>query len=40
MPSPPTGPSPRVRLVGGLVLGALSCALLALPDRPPVRLRL
>ncbi len=34
MPSPPTGPCPRVRLGGGLVLGALSCALLALPDRP------
>jgi len=31
MPSPFTGPSPRVRLGGGLVLG---CALLALPDRP------
>jgi len=34
MPSPPTGPSPGVRLGGGLVLGCLSCALLALPDRP------
>ena len=34
MPSPPTGPSTRVRLGGGLVLACLSCALLASPDRP------